>query len=105
MFSPKCGINVNEFKLFPSDKYSSYFGAKRFDGENGKQIYMISLSALSGTLHSLLNLDYYHLFKVIEKICVNKEIYTKHINACVSMYSTKIVMTMAKILRFYKMKN
>ena len=69
----KCGIDVNEFKLFPSKKYLGFFGAKRFDRANGKRIHMISLSSILETTHQVPNLDYAHLFQVIQKICANKE--------------------------------
>lgn len=65
----ECGINVNEFKLFPSKICSGFFGAKRFDRLNGKRIHMISLSSLLETSHRIPNLDYKHLFQVIESIC------------------------------------
>lgn len=68
----KCGINVNEFKLFPSKKCEGYFGAMRFDRKDGKRIHMISLSSILETTHRIPNLDYMHLFQVIEKICVDK---------------------------------
>ena len=34
----KCGINTNEFKLFPSKLYNGFFGAKRFDRLNDERI-------------------------------------------------------------------
>ena len=69
----ECGINVNEFALFPSNICSGYFGAKRFDRDKGKRLHMISLSAILETTHKIANLDYYHLFQVIQKICKNKK--------------------------------
>ncbi|MDD4251408.1 MAG: type II toxin-antitoxin system HipA family toxin [Candidatus ainarchaeum sp.] len=69
----KCGINVNEFRLFNSKKHTGYFGAKRFDRENIKKIHMISLSSLLETTHRIPSLDYLHLFQVIQKICVDQE--------------------------------
>ena len=69
----ECGINVNEFELFDSKLCSGYFGVKRFDRDNGKKIHMISLSALLETTHRLPNLDYYHLFQVIQNICADKQ--------------------------------
>ncbi len=68
----KCGINVNQFALFPSKLCSGYFGAKRFDRKNGIKIHTISLSALLETSHRLSNLDYNHLFQVVERICADK---------------------------------
>ena len=66
----KCGVNVNEYKLFPSKRCSGYFGVKRFDREGEKRIHMISLSALLETTHRIPNLDYAHLFQVIRAISV-----------------------------------
>lgn len=68
-----CGINVNEFKLFDSKICSGFFGAKRFDRINNQKVHMISLSALLETTHRVPNLDYGHLFQVIQNICVDKE--------------------------------
>ena len=68
----ECGINVNEFKLFKSKICSGYFGAKRFDRKDGKRVHMISLSSLLETTHRIPNLDYMHLFQVIQNICVDK---------------------------------
>ena len=65
-------INVNDFKLFKSKICSGYFGAKRFDRKQGKRVHMISLSSLLETTHRIPNLDYMHLFQVIQNICVDK---------------------------------
>lgn len=80
----KCGINVNDFKLFPSKICSGYFGVKRFDRkDNNKRVHMISLSALLETTHRIPNLDYTHLFQVIQNICPNKdEIYEAYRRMC-----------------------
>lgn len=67
----KCGINVAENRLFPSKICSGYFGSKRFDRINGKRIHVISLSSLLETTHTIPNLDYMHLFQVIQRICVD----------------------------------
>ena len=67
------GIDVNEFKLFPSKKCSGYFGAKRFDRTDSRRVHMVSLSSLLETTHRIPSLDYMHLFQVIKKICVRKE--------------------------------
>lgn len=69
----KCGINVNEYKLFPSLLCSGYFGAKRFDRINGNRIHTVSLSALLETSHRIPNLDYMHLFQVTSTISARKE--------------------------------
>lgn len=79
----KCGINTNEFRLFPSKMCSGYFGAKRFDRQGHKRIHMISLSALLETSHRVPNLDYMHLFQVVQSICVNKnEVYEAFRRMC-----------------------
>lgn len=76
-------INVNEFKLFPSKKTTGYFGAKRFDRLQYHRIHMISLSSLLETTHKIPNLDYVHLFQVIQKICVDqKDIYEAYKRMC-----------------------
>ncbi|AUD62890.1 hypothetical protein BK010_04550 [Tenericutes bacterium MO-XQ] len=69
----KSGINVNEFKLFPSNEHKGYFAAKRFDRINGKRVHMISLSSVLETTHQIPNLDYSHLFQVIQRICIDQE--------------------------------
>ena len=69
----KCGLNVNEFKLFPSQICSGYFGAKRFDRNNNKKIHTISLAGILETSHNFFNLDYIHLFSVINQISINKQ--------------------------------
>lgn len=73
MLAKDCGINVNEFKLFESKICSGYFGAKRFDRENHVCVHMISLSSILETTHKVPNLDYYHLFQVVQRISVDKE--------------------------------
>ena len=56
----KCGIDVNDFRLFSSKKCAGYFGTKRFDRnylESGRCL-MASASALLETSHRIPNLDY-----------------------------------------------
>jgi len=67
------GIAVNEFRLFPSKRGPGYFGAKRFDRQDGRRVHMISLSSLLETSHQVPNLDYVHLFQVIRTICRDQE--------------------------------
>lgn len=69
----ECGINVNDYKLFSSHLNPEYFGCRRFDRKDGKRIHVISLSSILETSYLIPNLDYYHLFQVIDKICVDKE--------------------------------
>ena len=65
----RCGIDVNECKLFPSKICGGYFGAKRFDRQDGNRLHMLSLSSVLETTHRVPNLDYMHLFQVISVIC------------------------------------
>ncbi len=65
----KCGIVMEETKLFPSKVCSGYFGTQRFDrkaGDNGKmkRIHMISASGILETSHRVPNLDYNILMKL-----------------------------------------
>ncbi len=69
----KCGINVNEFTLFPSKVCSGYFGAVRFDRVDQKAKHVISLSGLLETSYKIPNLDYIHLARVIKLVCVDKD--------------------------------
>lgn len=69
----KAGIHVNEFTLFPSQKYNGYFAAKRFDRSAGNRLHVISLSGILETPHTIPNLDYAHLFQVVQKICVDQK--------------------------------
>ena len=58
----KCGIDVPEARLFPSDTCRGYFGTKRFDRKksDGKtdKIHMASASALLEVSHRVPSLDY-----------------------------------------------
>lgn len=69
----KCGINTNEFKLFDSKICDGYFGSKRFDRRGKERLHFISLSSILETSHLIPNLDYLHLFQVVNKICVDKQ--------------------------------
>lgn len=65
----KCGIEMEETKLFHSQKCDGYFGTKRYDrktGEDGKteRIHMLSASAVLETSHRIPNLDYEILMKL-----------------------------------------
>ena len=69
----EAGLRTNEFRLFPSKSCSGYFGAKRFDRAGGESVHMVSLSSLLETSHTIPNLDYAHLFQVVDRICLDKE--------------------------------
>lgn len=64
----KCGIEMEETRLFQSEMCSGYFGTKRFDREiiNGEieKKHMVSVSGLLETSHRVPNLDYNVLMKL-----------------------------------------
>lgn len=65
----KCGIEMEETRLFPSEICQGYFGTRRFDrrkDESGKteRVHMISAAALLETSHRIPNLDYHILMKL-----------------------------------------
>lgn len=73
ILAKKCGINANSCRLFPSNIYpSGLFGAQRFDRKGEQRTHVISLSAILETSHRIPNLDYIHLFQVIDKISIDK---------------------------------
>ncbi|CCV63909.1 conserved hypothetical protein [Alteracholeplasma palmae J233] len=73
ILAKECGINVSEFKLFDSKLTKGFFGTKRFDRIGDKKIHVIALSSILETTHQISNLDYIHLFQVIQKISVNPD--------------------------------
>ena len=78
----ECGIEMEEVRLFPSEKTQGYFGTKRFDrvaeGENGK-VHMISAAAILETSHRIPNLDYDILMKLTLQL-------TKSMDECEKLY-------------------
>ncbi len=72
LLAKKCGLNVNECRLFDSEICSGYFGSKRFDRNKFGRVHMISLSSLLETSHRIPNLDYIHLLQVVQRICDDK---------------------------------
>ena len=78
----ECGIEMEEVRLFPSEKTQGYFGTKRFDrvaeGENGK-VHMISAAAILETSHRIVNLDYDILMKLTLQL-------TKSMEECEKLY-------------------
>lgn len=100
----KCSINVTEFKLFDSKLCSGYFGTKRFDRTGIRKVHMISLSSLLETSHRIPNLDYYHLFQVIQNICIDKqELYEAFKRMCFNVFY-KNRDDHVKIFHFYMMR-
>lgn len=64
----KCGIVMEETKLFHSKVCAGYFGTRRFDSiakdGTAKRIHMISASGILETSHRIPNLDYNILMKL-----------------------------------------
>ena len=79
----KCGIEMEETRLFKSDICDGYFGSKRFDRirENGAthKRHMITASALLETSHRVPNLDYDLLMKLTLKM-------TNDMSECEKLY-------------------
>ncbi len=73
LIAEECGIEIAECRLFSSARCTGYFGSKRFDRIGEKRVHMVSLSSLLETSHRIPNLDYMHLFQVIQKICINQD--------------------------------
>lgn len=77
-----CGLNMEEVRLFPSNKTQGYFGTKRFDrrgkGEEGK-VHMVSAAGLLETSHRIPNLDYDILMKLTLQL-------TRSMEECEKLY-------------------
>lgn len=70
----KCGIEVEEVRLFPSNKTKGYFGTKRFDrGVRNERIHMVSASGLLETSHRIPNLDYDILMRLTLQLTQSME--------------------------------
>lgn len=78
----KCGLEIEEVRLFPSESTKGYFGTRRFDrageGEAGK-IHMASAAGLLETSHRIPNLDYDVLMKLTLQL-------TKSMEECEKLY-------------------
>ena len=64
----KCGIEVPETRLLPSELNSGYFAVQRFDRRNGVKIHMLSAGGMLETSHRMPNLDYHILMRLTMKI-------------------------------------
>ena len=69
----KCDIEVPEFRLFPSERNSGYFGCRRFDRTEQGKIHMVSAGALLETSYRIPNLDYEILLKLTWLLTKNME--------------------------------
>ena len=68
----KCGIEVENIKLFPSDYTKGYFGTRRFDRVASDRIHMVSAAGLLETSHRIPNLDYDILMKLTLQLTKKK---------------------------------
>lgn len=59
-----CGIDVPDYKLFPSSVCGGFFGTRRFDVCGEKRIHMLSASGLLEVSHRQPVLDYENLFQL-----------------------------------------
>ncbi len=69
----KCGVEMAQTKLFPSESCEGYFGTKRFDRVNGKRIHMLSVSALLEVSHRIPSMDYSTLLALTLKLTKSYE--------------------------------
>ena len=78
----KCGLEIEEVRLFPSENTKGYFGTRRFDrlgdGEAGK-LHMVSAAGILETSHRIPNLDYDILMKLTLQL-------TKSMEECEKLY-------------------
>lgn len=64
----KCGIDMPETRLLPSELNSGYFAVKRFDREGQGRIFMASVGGLLETSHRIPNLDYNILMQLTMRL-------------------------------------
>lgn len=74
----RCGIEMPETRLLPSQLNSGYFAVKRFDRRRNKllqterthfeRVHMVSVSGLLETSHRIPNLDYHILMQLTMKL-------------------------------------
>ena len=73
----KCGIQMSDVKLFPSNICSGYFGTRRFDIKESEaghtRVHMVSAAGLLETSHRIPNLDYDILMKLTLKLSRDME--------------------------------
>ncbi len=69
----KCGIDMAETRLFPSQTCEGYFGTKRFDRIGERRIHMLSVSALLEVSHRIPSLDYSTLLALTLKLTQSYE--------------------------------
>jgi len=78
----KCGIIMEEVKLFDSKLYDGYFGTRRFDRKGpleSDKVHMVSASGLLETSHRVPNLDYDLLMRLTLQL-------TSSMDECLKLY-------------------
>lgn len=78
----ECGIEMEEVRLFDSDRCSGYFGTKRFDRRGvlaEDRVHMVSASGVLETSHRIPNLDYELLMRLTLQL-------TKSMDECMKLY-------------------
>lgn len=78
----KCGIEMEDVRLFDSNKCSGYFGTRRFDRMGASvndRVHMVSVSGLLETSHRIPNLDYELLMRLTLQL-------TKSMDECIKLY-------------------
>lgn len=82
MCARECGIEMENVRLFSSNRCKGYFGTKRFDrtgDRKNNRIHMVSASGLLETSHRIPNLDYHILMQLTLKL-------TKSMEECEKLY-------------------
>lgn len=76
------------FLLYQIFYIKCFFASKRFDIVGDKKCHAISLSSMLETSYLIPNLDYLHLFQVINKISVDKEndLYEAYKRMCFNVF-------------------
>ena len=78
----ECGIEMEEVRLFDSERCYGYFGTKRFDRRGPSledRVHMVSVSGLLETSHRVPNLDYDLLMRLTLQL-------TKSMDECIKLY-------------------
>jgi serine/threonine-protein kinase HipA len=69
----KCGLQIPDFRLFPSKNSPGYFGEKRFDRQGSERIHVLTLSGLLEVSPDIPSLDYLAFLKVTRFLCRSDE--------------------------------
>lgn len=89
----KCGIDMEETKLFPSDICKGYFGTKRFDriedSDGEKRVHMLTAAAILELDFEQPNMDYNDLMKLTDILTRNnkEDIENMYRRMCFNVYA------------------